>query len=247
MIGSQAEFKRAGFVSIWIGTFESVEDAEAYFGIPDEIGVYLPAEAFADDFSLGNFPPETLEVNFEQVPPRPVRELLRDATFAASFFDQAIEAAVLQGIDQGQGVALLYNFDYRLNSAWRDAVGPLRFIGAFPFIRFSPHENLQPAHEVAQEMACSTGTVLFVLGALSGARAKRQRERGVEAGHMTAREYCEYLLTCRGDDTPAVLRELGLRRSEEVGRIMFALVKKGLVRCNESDSESDFNGLFVLD
>ena len=88
---------------------------------------------------------------------------------------------------------------------------------------------------------------LFVLGALSGARTKRQRERGGEAGHMTAREYCEYLLTCRGDDTPAVLRELGLRRSEEVGRIMFALVKKGLVRCNESDSESDFNGLFVLD
>jgi hypothetical protein len=27
--GSQAEFKRAGFVSLWIGTFASVEDAEA--------------------------------------------------------------------------------------------------------------------------------------------------------------------------------------------------------------------------
>jgi uncharacterized repeat protein (TIGR04138 family) len=247
MIGSQAEFKRAGFVSVWIGTFESVEDAEAYFGIPDEIGVYLPAEAFAADFGLGNFPPETLEVNFEQVPPRLVGELLRDATFAASFLDQAIEAAVHKGIDQGQGVALLYDFDYRLNSAKRDVVGPLRFIGAFPFVRVAPRANLQPVHEVAQEMACPAGRVLFVLGALSGARTKRQRERGGEAGHMTAREYCEYLLTCRGDDTLAVLRELGLRRSEEVGSIMFALVKKGLVRCNGSDSESDFNGLFVLD
>ena len=141
-IGSQAAFKRAGYVSVWIGTFESVEDAEAYFGIPDEIGVYLPAQAFADDFSLGNFPPDTLEVNFEQVLPRPIMELLRDATFAGSFLDLAIEAAARQGIGQGQGVALLYDFDYRLNSTRRDAVGTLQFIGAFPFVRCLPHGQL---------------------------------------------------------------------------------------------------------
>jgi uncharacterized repeat protein (TIGR04138 family) len=247
MSGSQAKFKRAGFVSLWVGTFASVEDAEAYFGIPDEIGVYLPAEAFAGDFGLDNFPPETLEVNFEQVSPRPLGELLRDATFAASFLDGAVEAAARQGIDQAQGVALLYDFDYRLNLARRDLAGPLRFIGAFPFVRVVPGANLQPLYEVAQEMGWPAGRVLFVISALSGARTKRQRERGGDAGHMTARDYCEYLLSCRGDDTPAVLRELGLQRSEDVGRVVFALVKKGLVRRQESDAESDFEGLFVLD
>src|SRR5262249_38838774 len=91
--GSQSAFKRVGFVSLWAGTFASVEDAEANFGIPDEVGVYLPAEAFAADFGLGDFPPDILEVNFEQISPRPLRDLLRDATFAASFVDQALEAA----------------------------------------------------------------------------------------------------------------------------------------------------------
>jgi uncharacterized repeat protein (TIGR04138 family) len=247
MTGSQAAFKRTGFVSLWVGTFASVENAETYFGIPDEIGVYLPPEAFAADFALGNFPPDTLEVNFEQVSPRPLGELLRDATFAASFLDRAIEAAARQGIDQAQGVALLYDFDYRLHAARRDVAGPLRFIGTFPFIRVALRANLPPVHEVAQELGCPVARVLFVLGALSGARTERQRQRGGEAGHTTAKECCEYLLRCRGDDTPAVLRDLGLRRSEDVGRVIFALVKKGLVRRQESDLESDFEGLFVLD
>jgi uncharacterized repeat protein (TIGR04138 family) len=245
--GSNAEFKRAGFVSIWVGTFASVEDAEAYFGIPDEIGVPMPAEAFAGDFGLGDFPPETLEVNFEQVAKRPLVELLRDATFAACFVDQALEAATRQGIAVAQGVALLYEFDYRLKAARRDVAGPLRFIGAFPFVQFGPRANLQPVREVTQEIGCPVGVVLFVIAALVDARTQRQRERGGEAGHMTARDYCEYLLRCRGEDTAAVLRELGLRRSEDVGRIMFGLVKKGLVRRQESDAESDFAGLFVLD
>ena len=90
-IGSRhADFRREGFVSVWVGTFTSVEEAEKYFGIPDEIGVYLPAEAFAADFGLGEFPPDILEVNFEQADPRPLRELLLDATFSASFLDQAV-------------------------------------------------------------------------------------------------------------------------------------------------------------
>ncbi len=247
MSGDQVEFKRIGFVSFWAGTFASVEEAEAYFGIPDEVGVYLPPEAFARDFGLGHFPPETLEVNFEQVSPRPLRELLRDATFSASFLDQALEATTRLGIHEAQGIALLFDFDYRLNPSRLDSAGPLRFVGAFPFVRIGPGANLQPIYEVAQEMGCPTGTVLFVLGVLSDARKKRQRERGDNAGSMTASEYCEYLLRCRGDDTLAVLRELGLQRSEDVGRVVFALIEKGVIRRQESDAESDFAGLFVLD
>src|SRR5215218_4782978 len=106
MNGPGAGCRREGFVSLWVGTFASVEAAEAYFGIPDEIGVYLPPEAFATDFGLGDFPPETLEVNFEQVSPRPLRELLEDATFSASFIDQGVEAGTRQGIYDAQGVAL---------------------------------------------------------------------------------------------------------------------------------------------
>jgi hypothetical protein len=70
---------------------------------------------------------------------------------------------------------------------------------------------------------------------------------------MTAREYCGHLLRCRGDGTPGILRELGLPRSEEVGRVVAGLFKNGLpvkrgpAGRQESDPEADYAGLFVLD
>jgi hypothetical protein len=127
--------ERTGIVSVWVATFASIEEAEVYFGIPDEIGVPLPAEAFARDFSLGNFPYENLEVNFEQCMPRPIRELLHDATFAGSFLEQAVQAAAAHGISEAQGIALLYDFDYRRTTGKLDVVGAVRFVGAFPYVR----------------------------------------------------------------------------------------------------------------
>ena len=41
------KFGTSGIVSVWVGAFPSIKAAEAYFGIPDEIGVCLPPEAFA--------------------------------------------------------------------------------------------------------------------------------------------------------------------------------------------------------
>jgi hypothetical protein len=244
---SLGELERPGFVSLWVGSFASIEEAEAYFGIPDEIGVLIPAEAFERDFSLGNFPSENLEVNFEQLTPRPLRELLQDATFADSFADQAVQAAAEQGILQVQGIALLYDFDYRRNTKRCGAAGPLRFVGAFSYVRLMPNENLKPVYEVAHELGCTVATVMFVLGVLTGAITKPRLERGSEPARLTAREYCEYMLTCRGEETSALLWDLGLRRSEDVGRVLFALAKKGLAGRLESDKESDFDALFVLD
>jgi hypothetical protein len=84
---------------------------------------------------LGNFPSENLEVNFERLTPRPLRELLQDATFAGSFVEQAVQAAAEQGVPQSQGVALLYDFDYRRKTGRCDAAGPLRFLGAFHYVK----------------------------------------------------------------------------------------------------------------
>jgi uncharacterized repeat protein (TIGR04138 family) len=245
--GSPGELERTGFVSLWVGTFASIEDAEAYFGIPDEIGVYIPADAFIRDFSLGNFPLENLEVNFEQLTPRPLRELVQVATFASSFVDQALQAAAEQSILQAQGIALLYDFDDRRKTARCDAAGPLRFVSAFPYAKFELAANSPPFYEVAQQLGCPPATVIFVLGFLREVGTKRSREGRSEPAHVTAQEYCDYLLTCRDEDTSAILGELGLRRSEDVGRVITALVNRGLASRHESDTESDFDGLFVLD
>jgi hypothetical protein len=139
--------RRKGFVSVWIGTFPSVEDAEAYFGIPDEIGVYLPPEGFASDLGLDDLPHECLEANFEQMLPRPLSELLKDATFSATFRDQAIAAASHQGIQKAQGIALLYDFDYQAKPDWQPTAGPLTFIGTFPFIAASAPQEPKPGRD----------------------------------------------------------------------------------------------------
>src|SRR5262245_37077056 len=139
--------RRSGFVSVWVGTFPSVEAAEAYFGIPDEIGVYLPPEVFIRDLGLEDLPTENLEVNFEQVSLRPLRQLLADATFAASFLDQAVEAARGQGIEAAQGVALLYDFDYQAKLGWQRTAGRLTFIGSFPFRGARAAEKAEPVQD----------------------------------------------------------------------------------------------------
>ena len=146
MSGHGFDCRKRGFVSVWVGTFPSVEAAEAYFGIPDEIGVYLPPESFARDLGLEDLPPECLEVNFEQLAPRPVRELLRDASFSASFIGPAVRAAEEQGIPAAQGIALLFDLDYRALPDWQPEAGPLRFLGSFPFAG-APAEESEPRRD----------------------------------------------------------------------------------------------------
>lgn len=237
---------RDNYVSLWTGAFESVERAEAYFGIPDEIGVYLPPEAFAADFDLGNFPPENLEVHFEQMEPRPLPELLDDVTFSVSFRDLALAAASGLGIHQAQGVALIYRFDYRLDPAPINSAGPMRFVGSFPFLPVGPQPALQVAEAVARATGYPLGAVLLVAITFKELCAQQRKAQGFHT-HFSAREYCDHLQSWRGPDTPAVLRDLGLRRSEDVGRIVYGMIEAGLAAPGHSDSEADFAELFRLE
>ena len=144
MSGERAATRRPGVVSAWVGAFPSIEAAETYFGIPDEIGVYLPPDGFAGDLSLADIPPESLEVNFEQLAPRPLGLLLQDATYSASFIEQVVAEAGRQGVYAAQGIALLYDFEYQPPQDGEPVTGPLRFIGSFPFVR-TPDDDQGPS------------------------------------------------------------------------------------------------------
>jgi hypothetical protein len=135
MDGQAVGCRRKGFISLWVGTFPSVEAAELYFGNSDEIGVYLPAEGFARELGVDLHLLNALEVNFEQTSPRPLRELLNDATFPGEFCDAAAGAANRMGISMAQGIPRVYDFDYEAKPDWQNATGPLTFIGTFPFHR----------------------------------------------------------------------------------------------------------------
>jgi uncharacterized repeat protein (TIGR04138 family) len=89
-----------------------------------------------------------------------------------------------------------------------------------------------------------TGFVSLWVGTFPSVEAGQD---GGQTGHVSAPELCEQLLSCRGEESPAILRELSLLRSEDVGKIVFGLVNAGIVRRQESDSEADFQGLFALE
>jgi uncharacterized repeat protein (TIGR04138 family) len=72
-------------------------------------------------------------------------------------------------------------------------------------------------------------------------------QRGQQAQDQRDSGAAEPILEQAQSDMAAILRHLSLARSEDVGRVIFALVDAGLVRKQESDSKADFHGLFNLE
>ncbi|HJZ93648.1 MAG TPA: immunity 22 family protein [Gemmataceae bacterium] len=236
---------RRDHVSLWVGSFPDPGAADAYFTERYDPPHWEPAP-FSVELGPGFYPPWALEINFEGTIPRPLVVLLHDATFAVSFLDRAVIAAERMGIREAQGVALLYDFDYRLAPTWAEGVGPLRFVGTFAFVRTAPNARLEPFRDVADRIGYSPGAVLSVVVALEELTKRRRQDDAAAGGHVSARELCEHLLTSRGADSPAIVREFGLDRSEDVGRVIFALIDAGLARRQVPEAEPDFRGLYRL-
>jgi hypothetical protein len=253
---------RAGQVSLWVGRFGSSDKAEAFFAEGSD-GEGIKPSIFAREWGLGFYPPHCLEIHFEQTSDLPLAALLQEATFSASFIDAAVAAATRQGIGEAQGIALLYDFDYQSRPGSLGVVGPMRFIGTFAFDRGALQAKF---HTLAEKAGSSVTAVLFVLAAFGECR--RQRHEQGQAGHVSAAQFCEYLVKAGAADTAAILRclpsrfaaelparetparllcRLGLPRSDDVGRVVFGLVNAGVLTCQESESEADFHGLFLLE
>ena len=72
-------------------------------------------------------------------------------------------------------------------------------------------------------------------------------QRIARKGHVTGRELCEglceYALAQFGRLARMVLEHWGVRRSEDVGEIVFNMVEVGLLRKREEDRREDFAGV----
>ena len=69
-----------------------------------------------------------------------------------------------------------------------------------------------------------------------------------EERHINGRQLCmglrEYAIKQYGPLARTVLAHWGVRRTEDFGKIVFALVAAGLMRKSETDSYDDFVGVF---
>lgn len=239
-----AEFGRPCFVSVWVGEFPTPAAADAYFteeyehpegGEP----IWSPSP-FQRELGLGFYPPWHLEIQFPDPPRRTPAELLTDATFAETFSPLAIEVAAAKGVADAAGLACVFHFDYTLKPGWAEMVGPVRFLGAFPFVYREP----SVAKQVAR-VAESTGLSAAALQTVLGLARDCSRERTLEPTAHTAREFCGFILT-RVPQVGRLLRIHGLQTSEAVGRVVTALVDAELMRKSPGESEADFAGLFDL-
>jgi uncharacterized repeat protein (TIGR04138 family) len=126
-------------------------------------------------------------------------------------------------------------------------------LGEFPALAEIKRELRRQRFSAAAEAAgCTIDALMFVSDALFLAMWLAQ-SAGQKVRHVSAAQLCaairSYARNYFNDDAEAIdlLDEWGIRSSEAVGRMVFAMVEARLLQAQESDSIEQFRGLFTLD
>jgi hypothetical protein len=135
------DFEKPGVVSVWLGRFASRTAFGAYLEERYEAeGDATPLNRFAADFRLG-VPPRYFydhdfqEAEFRASGPAPIGDLLAPFSGAGSFLSAAAAAARAAGVSEANAAILLYDFHYDPAVSPVAPAGPVRFLGAFPYMR----------------------------------------------------------------------------------------------------------------
>jgi uncharacterized repeat protein (TIGR04138 family) len=93
----------------------------------------------------------------------------------------------------------------------------------------------------------------FVRDGLAHAVKMIHGEQGMGGGdrHVNGQQLClglrDYALTRYGLLARTVLARWGVTRTEDFGRIVFAMIEAGLLRRSDDDSAEDFRGVYDFD
>lgn len=104
----------------------------------------------------------------------------------------------------------------------------------------------------ALERAYPPSAYAFVQAGLRHTSDRLEREdEPAESRHVSGQELClglrEYAIREFGHLARTVLESWKVRRTEDFGRIVFDLVRVGLLRKTQEDSMADFQGVFDFD
>jgi hypothetical protein len=126
--------EREGYVSLWIGEFESKEKFTEYIAISyTEDGDALQSE-FEKDFAIEYYDTDFREVEFYSQSPGNLKDALEGFSY-----DDRITANFIDLVEKNlpasfNSVLLLYNFNYieRLRKP-KDGINTLHYIGTVPY------------------------------------------------------------------------------------------------------------------
>lgn len=103
------------------------------------------------------------------------------------------------------------------------------------------------------EIAADLGLPVELVEAVVGDMAEHASSAGMQDNipHLGAAGFCRLLRTRVRDEFgtagAATLKGWGLARSEDIGRVVFALAATGWIEASPDDKPADFAGLFVVD
>lgn len=121
-------------VSIWVGVCDLDELPEDYldadFQAPDD----APWSPFAEEFGFGCFDEELAEGNVSHsAEPVPIRKLLKEMSYSASYVAAAEKAAIAAGLGETIFVFMIFDFAYDPAVTGIQRTAHMQFLGVFPY------------------------------------------------------------------------------------------------------------------
>ena len=132
-----------------------------------------------------------------------------------------------------------------------------------PFVACLPqHDDIRrylrtkPYMKAAEVSGCAVDAVMFVYDAVRTASWMRKQSGSVPAStpsQLSARQICDgfraHAKWYFNDEAEArdLLNEWGLRSSEDVGKVIFAMIESGRLRASPGDLPSEFARIFTLE
>ncbi len=105
---------------------------------------------------------------------------------------------------------------------------------AFAFVREGLNHTVQRVHDVEQAAEAMAGELA-----------------GSQSHHVTGQQLCmglrDYAIDRYGMLAPAVLSAWNVRRTDDFGRIVFAMIEHGLMSKTAEDTLEDFRAVFDFD
>jgi uncharacterized repeat protein (TIGR04138 family) len=102
---------------------------------------------------------------------------------------------------------------------------------------------------VAKGLGCPIDALFFLVDAPSFTRGMIRSRQHVTSVELCfgLREYALVLFDEDADEARAALKDWNIRSSEDVGKIIFAMIKSGFILPSEGDNLKDFDSIFSLD
>ena len=117
------DFRKGGFVSIWIGNFKSDIELDDYLNLSRE---------FENDFGFEINEKDMPEISIESQS-TPIKKLVDGFSWSGSYSNGVANFAKKLGVDSATTMIVFLNFAYAPDKAKPRTNAPLQFLGVFAF------------------------------------------------------------------------------------------------------------------